>query len=424
MKTSVNSMNELRIKKRTRGTMKEVKEENLIFIARQAIFNEEIDVFGYELLYRDGNTATANVIDDNQATSKLIINSFVELGIENITNNKFAFVNLTRDFLIEKIPLPLNPENVILEVLEDINADPECLAGLKKFKDRGFTIALDDFIISDANRDLIPLADIIKVDILPMSEEEIRQQVAELKKYPVKLLAEKVETEEEFQLCKELGFDYFQGYFFSKPKIISGKELPTNHLAMLEIIAKLQSPDCDLNEIEEIISLDVGISYKLLKIINSSFYGLTTKVDSIQRVLIVLGLKALSSWITVISLSMVENKPHELISLSLLRAKMCEKISKSFDCKEDAAFTVGLFSLLDALMDQPLPELLESLPLSQDVIEALTKTKGSLGKLLMTVKAYENADWDNIPEELLENSMINDAYLYSLNWSQEITSRI
>lgn len=404
--------------------MTEPQQDNQIFLARQPIFNQDIEVFGYELLYRGGNTADANVVDGNKATSKLIINSFVELGIENITNNKPAFVNLTRDFLTGKIPLPLSPENVILEVLEDVNADPESIAGLKKLVDRGFTIALDDFVISSENRDLIPFADIIKVDILPMSDDEIREQVAELKKYPVKLLAEKVETEAEYELCKELGFDYFQGYFFSKPKIISGTELATNHMAMLEVIAKLQSPDCDLKEIEEIISFDVGISYKLLKIINSSFYGLSSKVDSIQHALVVLGLKSLKSWITVISLSMVEDKPHELISLSLLRAKMCEKISSAFQCKEDAAFTVGLFSLLDALMDQPLPELISNLPLSTEIIEALIEGKGQLGKLLKAVDAYEKADWDSIPEELLEGSLINDAYLFSLNWSQEITSRI
>ncbi|MFP6808287.1 MAG: EAL domain-containing protein [Pseudomonadales bacterium] len=199
-----------------------------------------MEVFGYELLFWDGNINSADIADGTKATSQLIANVFLEIGIENIVNNKYAFINLTRDYIVGDVTIPISNEKIVLEVLEDIHADEDCVAGLSKLKKQGFTIALDDFILEETNSAFVPLADIIKIDILAMTTDELRVLAGKLKHGKSKLLAEKVETEEEYQLCKELGFDYFQGCFFSKPKIIS---------------------------------YNVGISYKLLKILNSPFYA-------------------------------------------------------------------------------------------------------------------------------------------------------
>jgi EAL and modified HD-GYP domain-containing signal transduction protein len=276
------------------------------------------------------------------------------------------------------------------------------------------------------NKDLIPYASVIKIDIRPFDTNGLRDQVEKLKPYGIKLLAEKVETREEYTLCKQLGFVYFQGYFFSKPTMFSGKQVPASHLTVLEILAKLQAPDCNLKELDSIISYDVGISYKLLRIINSSYYNLNKKVESIQHALVILGLKTLKSWITVIALSSVDDKPRELITMTLIRAKMCENLAEQFGCKPDAAFIVGLFSLLDILLDQPLAYLLLNLPLAEDIVNGLMHRTGQTGQLLNFVIDYEQGDWGNActaQHSLTHNDAVS-AYLAALQWTRKVSQHL
>lgn len=397
---------------------------NEVYVGRQPIFDRTLNVYGYELLFRSGHTSQANVIDGNHATSKVIINTFLEIGLEHITNNLPTFINLTRDFLLGDIPMPLQSENIVLEILEDVEVDDRLLAAVKDLSEQGFTIALDDFVLDEKNSALLPLADIIKIDLMAQNTETLKLNVQTFRKFDVKLLAEKIETADEYEMCRELGFDYFQGYYFCKPRVMSGKQLPANRLALLEMVAKLQSPDCDMDELEQIISRDVAISYKLLRIINSSYYRMPSKVDSIKKALIVLGLKPLKSWVTVIGLSMVDDKPPELINISLTRAKMCEQLATAVGCNENAAFTVGLFSMLDVLLDKPLAELVQQLPLDIDVTAALLGEKGKLGALLKLVTFYENGQWLAVDKFKLDIKMVGQAYLAALEWSNAITSEI
>lgn len=394
-----------------------------IYLARQPIFNIGLEVYAYEILFRNSATNAAFIADGNKATSTLITNTFVEMGLEEIADNRIAFINLTRDFLVGRLPLPFGPGKVVLEILEDISADPESIAGTQALASSGFTLALDDFVISDQNKDLIPYASIIKVDIRPFDAHTLQQQVEKLKPYQVKLLAEKVETREEFTLCTTLGFELFQGYFFSKPTMFSGKQVPAGHLRVLEVLAKLQAPDCNLRELESLISYDVGISYKLLRIINSSYYNLNKRVESIQHALVILGLNTLKSWITVIALSSVDDKPRELITMTLIRAKMCENLAGKFGCKPDAAFIVGLFSLLDILLDQPLAYLMLNLPLAEDIVEGLMQRKGPAGELLNFVIEYEKADWTLAGINLTHSDAVT-AYLDALQWTRKISQHL
>jgi EAL and modified HD-GYP domain-containing signal transduction protein len=397
--------------------------ENSIFVARQPIFDCDGQVFGYELLYRSNNTQSATFTDGSTATAELVINSFVEFGIDHITNGKHAFINLTREYITGDIPIPFDPRLIVLEILEDIPADEAILAGVRKLTDRGFTLALDDFLLGDHNQALIPHAKIIKIDIMGMSLDEISAEVERLRDFNVKLLAEKVETRDEFEHCMALGFDYFQGYFFSKPTIIEGKQLQANQLSLLEIIAKLQAPDCEISELEEIIRHDVGISFKLLKIINSSYYSLSKKVESVQHALILLGKDALKNWITLICFSMVENKPDELIALSLVTGKMCEELADTEGVNRASAFTVGLFSMLDVLMDTALEELLDSLPLSSDIKDALLKREGKLGQLLRAVEGYEKGDWSAMENLQTHDEDLNSIYLKAVETADRLTNR-
>lgn len=396
-----------------------------IFVGRQAIFDTKLNTYAYELLFRDGTSTDANVVDGNRATSQVINNAFLDIGLEQIVQHHFAFINLTREFLLGQIPFPLPPGKVVLEVLEDVAVDNELVEALKEFKKQGYKIALDDFILTDENSVLVPFADVIKIDLMALTQKELIEQVKKLNTYDVKLLAEKVETKQEFKLCQQLGFDYYQGYYFCKPDIVTGKQLAPNRLALLEMIATLQDPDCKFEELEAIISKDVAISYKLLRIINSSFYSLARPVESIQKALVVLGLQSLRNWVTVIGLSQVDNKPKELISISLVRAKMCELLSEEISSEKNSAFTVGLFSMLDVLMDQALNELVEKLPLADEISTALIEHDGKLGGLLTMIIAYEQSNWEELEKvAILPLHKLRQAYMASLEWSNEITSQI
>lgn len=400
--------------------------DSTIYLARQPIFDGQMEVYAYEILFRNSATNAAFICDGNRATSTLITNTFVEMGLDEIADNRVAFINMTRDFLVGMLPLPVEPGKVVLEILEDISADAESIAGMRAFAHKGYTLALDDFIMSDMNRDLVPYADFIKIDIRPFDAAGLKQQVTKLKPYGIRLLAEKVETHEEFALCKELGFELFQGYFFSKPTMFSGRQVPASHMTVLEILAKLQAPDCNLKELETIISYDVGISYKLLRIINSSYYNLNKKVESIQHALVILGLRTLKSWITVIALSSVDDKPRELITMTLIRAKMCESLADKFGCKPESAFIVGLFSLLDVLLDQPLVYLLLNLPLAEDIVEGLMHRKGNTGQLLNFVIDYEQGDWDTagMAQHALTHNDAVAAYLTALQWTRKVSQHL
>ncbi|HEY0962221.1 MAG TPA: HDOD domain-containing protein [Pseudomonadales bacterium] len=397
-----------------------------IYLARQPIFDIQMEVHAYEILFRNSATNSASIADGNKATSTLITNTFVEMGIDEIADGRVAFINLTRDFLVGKLPMPIEPGKVVLEILEDISADPESIAGTRALAAQGYALALDDFVMSDANRELIPFASVIKIDIRPFDAEGLLQQVIKLRPYGIKLLAEKVETREEYTLCKQLGFTLFQGYFFSRPTMFSGRQVPASHLRVLEILARLQAPDCDLRELETLISYDVGISYKLLRIINSSYYNRSRKVESIQHALVILGLKTLKSWITVIALSSVDDKPRELITMTLVRAKMCEGLADQFGCKPDAAFIVGLFSLLDVLLDQPLAYLLLNLPLAEDIVDGLMHRNGRSGQLLNFVIDYEQGDWGvacTAQHSLTHNDAVA-AYLAALQWTRSVSQHL
>jgi len=396
-----------------------------IFVGRQAIFDTKLDVYAYELLFRDGNVGGANVVDGNKATSQVIINTFLEMGVETLVQHHCAFINLTRDFLLGEIPFPLPAGKIVLEVLEDVAVDDELVDSMKRLKKEGYTLALDDFILDENNEKLVPFADLIKIDLMALTQKQLIEQVVALKKHDVTLLAEKIETKQEFELCKQLGFEYFQGYYFCKPDVVAGKQLPPNRLALLEMIATLQNPECRFDELETIISKDVAISYKLLRIINSSFYSLPKKVESIQKALVILGLQALRNWVTVIGLSQVDDKPQELINISLVRAKMCELLAPQIGRDSNSAFTVGLFSMLDVLMDQPIEELLKQLPLSEEISGALIGYNGQLGQLLKIVTAYETGDWKELEKiSIVPAHELRQSYVDSLKWSDEITSQM
>jgi len=391
-----------------------------IYVGRQPIYNKNLTVFGYELLFRSGtkNAAAIDPFSADGATSTTIINTFLEIGLERLVGNKYAFINLTEQFLLEENSLPISPKQVILEVLEDIPVTPELISAVERLSSKGFIIALDDYIYNPSHKPLVKMVDIIKIDIMQLSKEQIVQHVKKLKEYDIKLLAEKIETIDEYEFCRKLGFDYYQGYFLSKPRIIRSKALPTNKVAVLNLLAVLQNPNSDINELEEAISFDVSISYRILKLINSSFFSFSREVDSVKQAIVILGRNQLSSWASMIALSKMDDRPSEMIHLAMIRGKMCEMLAEKSGLKPlESFFTVGLFSALDILMERDIETIIAPLPLSNEVENALLKHDGILGEALKCALAYEVADFENISFQNLTEDDFFIANVEAVSWA-------
>ncbi len=392
-----------------------------LLIARQPIYNRTQHAYGYELFYRPGEDGAADVADGDASHSHVILNTMTEVGLQNLVGGRCAFVNLSRDFIVGQYPLPLPSNQVVIEILEYEEIDKALISGIRWLIKQGYTIALDHFIYREAVLPLLDLAHIIKIDMQAISEDKLRDHVSALKEYPhLKLLAEKIEIPEEYELCSELGFDYFQGYFFSRPKVIRRTRLPSNQLALMQLLAEVQRPDANIPKMESLISQDVGLSYKLLRYINSAFFGLPKPVESIQRAVVFLGIKVIQKWASLLVMARVEDKPNELMVTAVIRAKMCEILAKAVNYKaEDTCFTVGLLSVLEALLDMPMEKILAMLSLSDEVNQALLRFEGMPGKLLELTLHYEFGEWDQLEYPELEEEIILDAYLQSVAWASE-----
>ncbi len=396
-----------------------------IFIGRQPIYDRKLGVYAYELLFRTADMNRAAITDGDKATSDVIINTFLEIGLDNIVSNRLAFINLTRSFFVNEHSISLPKDRVVLELLEDIEADDEVVAGVKRLTDQGYTIALDDFIYHESLKPLVQLANIIKIDIMALDRDEVRDHVQALRKHPLRLVAEKVETQEEFDYCMELGFDYFQGYFFAQPKVIRGQRLPNNRLAILKLLSRLQDPDISPQQLEDLIAQDVAFSYRILRYVNSASFALPRTIESIQQAVVILGLKSIKSWTTLLAMSQVDNKPAELVITAMVRAKMAEELAKAQKAdRPDSFFTVGLFSALDALMDNSMEEILTQLPLADHISDALLHRQGIHGEVLSCVLAYERGQWEQIKPTRLSRSQIRDCYLTAVQWAGEIRQQL
>jgi c-di-GMP phosphodiesterase len=394
-----------------------------IYIGRQPIFDRDLKVYAYELLFRSGTQNHAGDFDGDQATSQVIVNAFIEIGLEQIVGPHPAFINLTRSFVTTSAQLPFPKDRVVLEVLEDIHPDAEVIAGVRNLAAQGYVIALDDFVFRDDLRPIIEYARIIKIDLMALSSEQLAEHVQLLRGYNVELLAEKIETQEEFEHCKQLGFDYFQGYFLSRPNIVQSTQLPPNRLAVLQLLAKLQDPQSDAADIETLISQDVALSYKLLRYINSAFFAFPKKIESLRQAVVYLGTQAIKTWVSLLVVAGLGNKPAELVSQAMQRAKMCELLAKTAKRPHtETYFTVGLFSLLEALMDTPLEKILESLPFTDEIRRALLQQEGLYGQALSCAIAYEKGDFLRAHFDRLAPSQMTDIYLASARWADQSAS--
>lgn len=396
--------------------------------ARQPIFDQSLNVIGYELLFRNTQQNAANVIDGDHASSHVMHYAFGEHRPSEIIGDKKAFVNFTKNLLV--CPPEIPPEQLIIEVLEDIHSDPQVLDALKNLRKKGYDIALDDFFINDSSLQFLKYAQIVKIDVLNVPKATVAQYIRKLRPMGIKLLAEKIETHEMMQECIKLGFHWFQGYFLSKPHIIQGVKVSGGVAALLQLLACLTADEIDINEVIKAIGSDPRISYKILKLVNASANGLNRKVESINQAVMLLGINQIRNWASLLLLASNEDKPEELCVLSSTRAKFCELIGNRIDNKKfaDSCFAVGLLSTFDAFLDLPMQEVLSNLNLSDDMQVALLQNKGKLGHVLALTLHLERSNWATIQPILafykISENTVAQLYIDAISWATAIHKQL
>jgi len=403
--------------------------EVIPLLARQPIFNGNMQVVAYELLCRNSDLKFIGTTDGDAASSQVLLNAFTELSIEQVVGKHKAFVNFTRTLLSS--PPPFNRQKLVIEVLEGQHVDAAMLHALMRLREQGYTIALDDFELTENSKSLVAYADIIKLDVLSLSPEKLQQHMDYLKPFGITLIAEKVETYEMFEQCKAMGFDLFQGYFLAKPRVITGRKISENKQSVLQLLSALHDEEAPIEKIERMIARDTLLSFKLLRLVNSAAFGLSRKVESLRQAILLLGLNKLRNWVNLLALSNLSGKPHELSVAALTRARMCEMIATHINQRNrpDAYFTVGLLSTLDAFLDSPLEELLGNLSLSESLNQAMLTHAGPEGMVLKLVQAHEQGHWQDIDWKQLDElgitpELFAEIYVDSLGWVAETMNSV
>lgn len=396
-----------------------------VYVARQPIFDKRMTVLGYELLYRRSMNNFYEGTSDSQATAEVINNAFLSMHFNELTSGTKAFINFSHDMLIKGIPLLLPRESIVVEIVERTKVNDELIEACKELRSKRYILALDDFKAPQASEELIEQAHIIKVEF---SKVDYSFQREFIKKYKgkVKFLAERVETREEFQLAMDMGYDYFQGYFFSKPVVIKGKDIESINVNIIRILEMLSVEEPDYHEMTQIIETDIGLTYKLLKLVNSVFFGTRNVIHSIKHALVHLGITEIKKWVYVLMLKevqVIENK--ELINMCLIRAKIMELLSIDIDEeKKSDYFLVGMFSSIDILMNRSMQDIMCELPLSNEAKGALLGENNEIRKLLDIVVDYEKLIWNEEKiKEISPNITLNiysKRHMEALKWVMKL----
>jgi c-di-GMP-related signal transduction protein len=381
-----------------------------IFVARQPVFTKKKKVFGYELLFRNSLENIFPNTDGDAATSNVLSNTFFSFGLNEILAGKPGLVNFTRDLIVQKTPLLFPKEHIIIEVLEDIGPEPEVIQSLKEFRKQGFKIALDDFVYDPKLDPMISLSSMIKFDIMATPLDTLEPIIAAIKaNHNTTLLAEKVETHREFEQAKGMGFNLFQGYFFSKPEILSKKDISSSQITKMKLISEAGQEEMNMAKIEDLIKKDLSVSFKLLKFINSAYFQRPTAIDTIKDAMLFLGIDELKKFIHVVVVSdLADSKPNELVRLSMIRARMCEQCGKMLKTRftTEELFTIGLFSSMDAILDRSMADILVNLSFSDKIKDALLGQDKQYKQLHALVTSFEKGQWDHKLYTLMDGKKI------------------
>ncbi len=393
------------------------------FIARQPIFDRRMNTFGYELLFRNGVENSFSAVDEDQATSQVIVNSSMLFGMDSLLGKGRGFINFTRKALLQDYAHVLPKDQIVVEILENVAPTDEILEACGRLKERGYVLALDDFVYDAGYDDLLKMADIIKVDFFVSDVDERKRMVEAFKPRGIKMLAEKVETQEAFHQSLDMGYDYFQGYFFSKPVIVSKKDIPGFKINQLRMLQMVNEEEMDFQAISDLIQNEMAMTYKLLRLVNSAGFGLRNKIQSVKQALNILGERGIRKWASVLLMAgLGKDKPREQVVTSLVRAKFCEQLAlvPAYRNQGPSLFLTGLFSQLDAIVGRPMPELLAELPLKPEIADGILG-KGELNPALKLVEALEQGNWSEV-EKLsgnlhIESELLQEIYFEAVQWS-------
>jgi c-di-GMP-related signal transduction protein len=398
------------------------------FLARQPIFNPNRIVFGYELLFRSGPENYFHHPQPDVACASAADSLFL-FGIDRLAQGRKVFVNCTREFFIRDFPFMLPKDSVVLEVLEDVVLDDKLIAACRRLKNAGYLIALDDFRDAPQWRPLVALADFIKVDLLATPEEEQLRLAKEYSTTEIRLVAEKVENYEEFERTRDWGYSFFQGYFFSKPQMLTHHDVPAYKLSYLRILQAANSPSVDMDDIAEQIKGEASLSYRLLRYLNSPAFFLATEIRSIPHALMLLGERGIRRWVSLVAVAcMSDDKPQELVTLPLIRARFCELLAARVHMNDSSndLFLLGLLSAIDAILDMKMTDILKEVTLREEIRDALLGEKNSLRRVLDVVLIYERAEWEQLDAAAAQIGIAPEAipgmFLEAVDWARRVFS--
>lgn len=402
-----------------------------IFVARQPIFNRENKIFAYELLYRNSlENFFDPSVNSSKATAILITNSYINIGMENLIEDKIAFINFDETLINNEIPTMLDKFKVVIEVLENVVPDRQILSNLIHLKNEGYTLALDDFTLDYPYMKTVPLYDIIKVDFMQTGLDGAEEIIKRFGNENRKFLAEKIETKAEYQRALDLGYDYFQGYFFSKPQVVASKTTSGMKYQYIRIKDEMQNDEPDFGVIEKIIESDVDMSYKILKLVNT--FSLKSEVSSIRHAISILGIREIDKWINFLMVqNFVQDEPSEFMKISVIRSKFAELICSNsrMSGQRYQASLAGLFSLIDVILGKSMEKILSEIPMKEDVKKAIIGDKSSsLYPIMNIILSYEKAKWESLDKSCkkigIDVNKIPELYIEAVDWANKYVFEI
>lgn len=400
-----------------------------IFLGRQPILDRDQRIVAYELLFRSGNTASVTITDDMQATASVIHHAFSEMGVQAVLGSQLGFINVSADMLLSDLLELLPREQVVLELLETIIVTDAVIERCRALKQQGFTLALDDFVFADSHRPLLALVDIVKLDLLLHTQDELRAAVSQLKPWSVKLLAEKVDSAEQAAYCHALGFDLFQGYFFARPAVLTAKRADPSQMALIQMLG-LVMRDAETPQIEQVFKQHPNLTYNLIRLVNSVALGAQRSIASVSQALMVLGRKQLQRWLQLLLFTLQSGSadPSPLLVMAATRGKMMELLAGKQQRDADycdEAFMAGILSLIETIIAKPLADIVGELNLNERLAGALLRRDGELGSLLQLVESVEHPDLSHTRALLaqagtLSLSDLTAAEIEAMSWANQI----
>lgn len=397
-----------------------------LYVARQPILDSKEKVFGYELLFRDGLEDYFRDTDAD-AASRSTLDTSILMGLDVLCDGRRAFINCTRETLLKDYVTLLPPGQVVVEILESVPVDDLVKAACVRLKLAGYTIALDDYVADDPRVELVQFADLIKVDLRASSPEEQAMLVKRFGSSSCLMLAEKVETREEFAVCRRNGFCYFQGYYFRRPEVLHAREIPRNKVNYLRLLQAISHDEINVREIEDIIKGEASLCYRLLRYLNSAAFCFSVEIHSIRHGLSILGDREVRRWVRLVAaLGAGQNKPSDLVLSALVRARFCELAGARISHGDSDLFLMGLLSMMDAILEMPMGVILEGIALDRETRAVLLRQESKLDRVYQLMLCHELAEWPRFSELCgqmkVAESFVNECHWKAMVWAREVTA--